>query len=327
MKVIMSHPYSSALFWWFAHLERSSVANPDIKHPYYRALFRNSEKNLDLALTCAVVFEEFVIPAIDAPFPGSGFSGHGKVEGLGLTAEWDPVMAATSLSRAYGPEILSDIEISALMEGVPESERSIELTYALSDAIFADRHAAPVISSPGRALLVSKLVELGFLDKEISRSNYETMSRLNAGLTASSELEYFNSLTGFSFKRDSIERISSVRNDEAIASYGKDFQQALIGDDNELMESAIKAFKASQRLQAVNSAFTMVGRTLSYASLVPVVGTAAGLGSIAADGAATFAKRKKKAASWFELPSQIKRYQDIESLIEEQERLDRPDEI
>src|SRR5580693_846833 len=73
MKIILSHPYSGAVHWWFGQLQRVG-GDQALKRPYsgyYRTLYGSDIDNfIDIALACLVIFDEIVIPAADAAFPG-----------------------------------------------------------------------------------------------------------------------------------------------------------------------------------------------------------------------------------------------------------------
>ena len=44
----------------------------DPAHPYYAALFGNVSAHIDVALACALIYEDIIIPAADAIAPGLG---------------------------------------------------------------------------------------------------------------------------------------------------------------------------------------------------------------------------------------------------------------
>src|SRR4051794_29031318 len=66
MQVVLSHPFSGAFYWWLA--AQSDSGEPREKRPrstYYRTLYGNVDRNLDVALTSLVVFEEIVLAGAD----------------------------------------------------------------------------------------------------------------------------------------------------------------------------------------------------------------------------------------------------------------------
>src|SRR4051812_34888885 len=86
VRAILSHPFSGAMYWWFTDLVGHPLAseNPPT-HPYYAALFATARRDIDVALACAVIFDDVILPAVDAPFPDTpGFSGSGNVGPLAI---------------------------------------------------------------------------------------------------------------------------------------------------------------------------------------------------------------------------------------------------
>jgi len=317
MRIVLSHPYSTALFFWFAEMERSSVTDPKIRHPYYRALFRESRHLVDVAIGALVVFDEVVIPAVDAPFPNRGFSGDGQLPGLGLRADWEPVHEARSILDVHRALIESDPVVTELLAGLPGDERELEVHYALADVLFADHYGAPLVCAVGRSLLSERLCHLGVFGGLLKSTALDAALQLASGRDIHSGLQGYQEIIGFTFKRENIERIESVKADQVIADYASEFQKVLGGisaGDGALVDAMAVALEKGTFRRSLSGGFSTASRVASLLSLAPGVGTVFGIGALVSDATSVHAGRLARRASWFELSTEIHRHQTLESL-------------
>lgn len=168
MRVILSRPFVGALHWWLA--VQSGVggfqASKRSTHPYYRALYGDVDRNLDVALAACVIFEDVLVAAMDAPYPGfARADGQDlRLPELEIAAAWDPVFEAGEIAQKISSEL---VVVSALQTTLAASaskeERDLELQYAIADILLADRHRAPVLCAPERRILILRLLEGGFV--------------------------------------------------------------------------------------------------------------------------------------------------------------------
>jgi hypothetical protein len=152
VKVILSHPYSGAIHWWIGQL-RGVGGQQALKKPppgYYRTLYGDVENSIDIALACLVIFDEILLPAADAAFPGElqhmrdGRS-HGVIADLALETDLEPWQQAGRLYQPIEEQLLSDIVIRRVLARVPKGAWRMVLTDAITDILLASEHRAPVI--------------------------------------------------------------------------------------------------------------------------------------------------------------------------------------
>lgn len=307
------------MYWWFETLRGTGLTDPNVQHPYYRALYKDADKHLEIALTCAVAFKEYFIPPVDSPLPDSKAGKGYSVPELGLKTDWDPIGAGGDLLRKFRSDIFDNSRITEHLLGLDGNERDLEIQYALSDAIFSHRLNAPVVSSQGRSTLVSLLAEMGVLDSEIGTQGRNRAQQDRARASLVEQVGGFHDLIGFSFKRDSVERIARIRKNRHLRAYRRGFQNALTKDEppsTDLADLAVESVHRAKIADDVSSLLAFGSRTLSVSSLIPVVGTVTGVAALLSDGASGFFARQSRKNSWFELPTEIRRFQDKEMLYE-----------
>lgn len=316
MAIILSHPYSSALFYWFAEMQGLPIASPKSNgHPYYRALFRDSPKAIDIALTSLVVFDEIVIPAVDAPMPDGSWKGEGIVPELSLRADWDPVFEAQALIESRDGQLEHDETIQAVLRRLLPNGRArgIELEYAIADMFFVEAYGYPILCSPGRMELIEVLSDLGIFsgDMDVLRSSVGQGTPLGRGI------EQYADVTGIAFNRQSVDGIAAVKSNSKIGAYADAFKNVLDGLDSQnsaMIDAISDAYDDAGIRRNASGLFATVARSTSFGSLLPVVGPVLGGVSVAADVVSQAAQHSGDKASWYELSKEIERFQWDENI-------------
>lgn len=210
MKAILSHPFSGALHWWFAAQSGAGGEQQSKRprHPYYRALYDEVDENLDVALLFSVVFDELVLPAVDAPYPM--FEGDARKQlrlaPLEITADWSLVFEATERLRPIEDDLRHDHVIAPLISGLSDEAQRLALLYATADVLLADAHAAPVLCAPGRRRVVLRLMELNVAP--VSSGLAETIDAAG-GLVEG--IDAYAEVVGLSFASRTIDALSDVK--------------------------------------------------------------------------------------------------------------------
>ena len=168
VKIILSHPFSGALYWWFAN-QLSSTPEPKTHgHPYYRTLYADVDKNLDIALSCTVIFDEIVIPPADAWFPRDEDSYLDRQVSTNTdlsisVVDWAVHSYVYDTLNPIKNDLLADPVIQRVLSHVPARVRDMALIDAGIDIVTAAQYRAPIICATGRMRIIARLVELGML--------------------------------------------------------------------------------------------------------------------------------------------------------------------
>jgi hypothetical protein len=317
VKVVLSHPYSGALYWWLAVQSDAAPGQKEKRprHGYYRTLYGDVDRNLDIALACCVIFEEVVLPGADAPFPG--FDRYGddemRLAALELSSGWGPISEAQKLLGPVEDDLLRDPIISGVLRAMPLDARRLALLYAVADVLLTQAHSAPVLCAPGRRRVVLRLIELGVV--EVPPEVAEEV-RASHGLVEG--LEGYVGVASLTFTSESIDRLAGVKWNVKIRAYADAFQKVLSADGADgldpLLASMADAWSGSEVADEIGGAFSALGHSLGLVGLVPGVGTVSGLVGMGADGLGAAAERRAERLRWYELGPEIKRFESLRAI-------------
>jgi hypothetical protein len=317
MKVVLSHPYSGALYWWLAaqHGNAGEQGRKRPHHSYYRTLYGDVDRNLDIALACCVVFEEVVLPGADTPY--SQFDSRGEDEmhlaALDLFSGWEPIREAQQLLAPHEEELLRDPVIAGVLGRLPRDAQHMALLYAMADVVLTQAHAAPVLCAPGRRRIVLRLIELGVADipAEVTEAIHNSQPMMEG-------LEGYVAIAGLTFISDSIDRLARVKWNQKIRDYAGSFQAVLLNDAEQgfepLLDKIADAWSSAEVATEVGGVFSAASRSLGPVGLVPGAGTVTGLVSMGADGASVLAERQAEKLRWYELGPEIRRFESLENM-------------
>ena len=304
MKVILSHPYCGPIYWWFEQ-ERSSALSKKPKHSYYASLFGDVDSHLDVALACALIYEDFVIPAADAVYPGLGELKHFCPADLGLeVSQWDPVHEARRLSESVCESWRSDPVLRPLLSGKTESEVGMELHYAVADVLLAAEYDAPVLCSDGRRAVVRRLIELGAVG-----AHPDVATTFSSEGSVSQLVDSYAKVAGLTFGVDGIRQFADLKWMSPLREYADGFQRVLNNPRtrsvDDLYEAIASALESKALAERVQGAFEATGHVMDLAGLVPGIGTVAGLAGLGTDAGASTARNRIEHVRWFELSEAV----------------------
>jgi hypothetical protein len=321
VRVILSHPFSGALHWWLA-AQSDAVGQQEKRptHPYYRALYGDVDRNLDIALACAVLFEEVVLPAADAPYPGFvSDAGDLRLPALEMITSWETVAEADALLRPVEAELFRDPVLRRVFDALPLDEQRLGLLYATTDVLLTQIHEAPVLCALGRRRVVLRLLELGFLTVP---SGVAEAIKQSGDLLAG--LETYFGLISLKFTSETVDALAEVKWNEKIRRYAEGFQAALSDPTarhpDALLESLASAWGSGDLATHISGAFSATSRSLAATGLLPGVGTVTGLVGIGADAASALASRRAETFRWYEFGPEVRRYESLRDLEQELRR-------
>ncbi len=325
MRVVLSRPYAGALYWFFRNHDYPESKTPT--HPYYRHLYGDVDRHLDMALACAVIFDEIVLAAADSPYPhGEHADDYRRVRipELKLTADWDPVSAGRALAEEAGRDLLLDEQVRQVLRHVPTAVKSYVIADVMADVLLMRKYEAPLVSSSGRRALVLRLQELGALPMlhtndvtAPARSSLGASTLAALSRSASQQLQDYVSVTGLMFTAQDVRTLGRIKENPRVRRYAGSFQQVITqsgGTMPELYEAIAQAWTSRDLTVNISAGFSTTSRGLSVLGLIPGVGTVTELVGMGADAAALAAEKRVERQSWFELGPEIKRLDSLLSL-------------
>jgi hypothetical protein len=304
MKVILSHPYCGPIYWWFSR-DRKYAFPKKPGHSYYASLFGDVDKHLDIALACALIYEEFVLPAADAAYPGLGDLQHISPTDLGLeVSAWDAVHEARKLSDPIKDSWRSDMVLSQLLDKKSNAEVDMELHYAVADVLLAAEHRAPVLCSDGRRALVRRLIELGIVSPDPG-----VVAGFSSEKSVGEMVDSYARVEGLTFGTDDMRQFADLKWALPLREYADGFQRVLNDPSTQSVDDLYKAIASALEskllAERVRGAFAATSQVMDLGGLIPGVGTvmsALGLGS---DAGAAIAQGRAGRVRWFELSQAV----------------------
>lgn len=315
MKIILSHPYSGAVWWWFEIMRDGRSKEFSIPgHSYYRDLFGDPPAYLDIALASLVVFEDIVIPAADSWYPGSNYESPLLLPEIGIEVpDWGPISKAKELLGQRKDLLLGDPVIRSVLARVPKRSREQAVRYAIADLLLAHEHGAPVVCSNGRRALLDRITLLtrNSISPEPEKDQVP-------GASIGPDVASYVIIVGLAFRAETIPSLARIKYQERIRGYAEGFQKVLTKSPEvtfeELYEKIAEAWTASESNQAISRSFTAASRSFSVVGLIPVAGTVTGVIGLGADIAAAALERRSERQRWYELGPEISRFETLVSL-------------
>jgi hypothetical protein len=158
--------------------------------------------------------------------------------------------------------------------------------------------------------VVGRLLELGV----VPTSGLDTKSFAAASGVIESMAQYI-SVTGLTFSSDDVTRLGRLKWNDSIRAYADNFQVWLTKSspthEKSLWESIAEARSDSLVAKEMSGYFKATSRTLSLMSLVPGLGTVAGVLSIATDAASEGQERRSGHLDWYQLGPEVERYRRL----------------
>jgi hypothetical protein len=288
------------MYWWFSQ-ERDVAQPKKPSHSYYASLFGEVDQHLNVALACALIFEDFVIPAADAVWPGFGDLRHFSAADLGLeVSEWEPVHEARRLSAALSEDWRSDPVLAGLLARKSETEVQMELHYAVADVLLAAEYNAPVLCSDGRRAVVRRLLDLGVVAAQPG-----VLKAFSSDRSVSEMVDSYANLVSLTFAPDGIRAFADLKWMSPLREYADGFQRILndprVRSVEDFYEAIAVALESKSLAESVQGTFKATGSVMDIAGLVPGVGTVAGLVGIGAAASAAAAQKQADRFRWVEL--------------------------
>lgn len=315
--IILSHPFSGALYKYFSDQLRDYPIKGRINHPYYRTLWGDDyARHLELALSFLVLYDDVWIAPADNHFPTGRLDPEDRshIIELGLHADWDDFTPFNSSARRdHVADLCAHPLVQNLLGGsfkIPRDNWDQLITYALYESSLSARKRIPILCSPGRRSLISTLVQ-------IQRPSLHPL------FTAESEVTFvdsYRSLSGMALAPRSLEHLMDAKPDKSVRTYGRTFLAAAtapqeVGGVNDVVVA--KATLEAIETESVSELFAgVLNWAASFLRLIhqPVLAATASGGSYLASSGA-------EDAGWYEFKGSVDRAIDKAEFVRRLERV------
>lgn len=314
-RVILSYPYSAALYAFFAEdMGRDGFGQgpprPRHPHPYYRTLFGDSYYRYEaIAISLALIFDQIILPPADTYLPADRDEGGNYVNAdLGLEVHWEQFSQLQDEAEAFVSLYLQDPVIIRILGRIPDFGRKMILQSCHYEILEAETTNCPIVCGEGRRAILQHLVHKQNISAELqNRANLQVLE------------DYLELLLPYFKVPGDINTLCEIKQTRPLRQYAKALFRAM----GEAGKSDARRVLATEMLEAMNSvdfAERLAGfcettsTVLSVAGLLPGIGLGA---SVASLGFSASAKRKAAVAAgakWWEFAFEVTRQIQLREL-------------
>ena len=309
--IVLGYPYWNATYWL---VSAENWRNAPLKseydggHGYYQNLYRFNNLNvLDEVASLMLLYDEVYISPADCPLPdystytnGSVYSNHN----LGFYSSWDWIRNARENDELI-KLIIRNIDLRFLPNFSTEQLNNLEII--LTDIVTQISLAIEFNCS----LLIGKEFEYIYKFAASFLDLTSVQEKINNASNVNESIKTIQTTTGFLFNLNSFREFEELRGNKTVRNYATALRDNLSKfnksdlDELSLLESMMNAINTSEISGKIGSGLNVTSKLLSFASLVPVVGTPAGVGSLMTD----FLNKKREdySPNWWSLFPEIEK--------------------
>lgn len=313
MDIVLSHPFSGALYAFFTEKATGEKVPKKIGHPYYQTLYgKNHYETRDLALTQLLMYEKvFIVPADNHMPEIKKHSSGGKYENneLGLFTDWDYHQRAQAEIEAQIELDQQDSVISRILAKVPLYSKRQILRDARLEVALANKFKCPILAGSGRNAIIKRLSEID--------GNSTPPQFIGAGVVRTTE-HYIN-LASLTFNPTNYDLLYSYKQDRELRLYADSLRKIVSGvgesDDprKELLLLMRESMEKNSLTKKASGFLDVTSILLSLAGFIPVAGPFFSGAELAATAGGKILDRQAR-RTWYEFGPRIKRITDFKEM-------------
>jgi hypothetical protein len=322
--IVLGHPYVGSLYAYISDQLGGDMSHTSAvhHHPYYRTLYgRNYKSYMEISLNFLLLFDDVWIVPADNHWPKSSVeTTYGDlVPELGVHRDWKAFHGLPNEERDnLIDQFLADEILKALLTDhfhVPPAAQRLIVSEALHDAGLSAIKRIPLLCSPGRRLIINRLVALEQASLHPHFAHGESIEFI----------ESFRAVRGLALMPKSLDDLMNAKPDASVRRYGSRFLELALAEQNpstrrvaELIRDAIETERLAKlfagALEWAATFFHLVVHLPQVA--IPV--------AIAEKGAHSLLDRLASSSQWYEFSGAIDRAIDRAALLKRcQEEIER----
>jgi len=307
-RAILSYPFSGSIYSFFnQEASKKRFHYNDIKHPYYRHLYgKNFSQYTDISLAFLLIFDEVIMLPADEWIPERNRYTTNNIynnKDLGLLLD-DNYWRIDEEDE----KIQQDLENPAILN-ILKNVRQFEQIKILKNIRYemrlAEQYRCPIICGRGHKAIIAELTKY---DTKIFNPSFA---------------ENYFKIVGFLFDVTTLDVLYKMKSMRSIRDYGRSFTKMMncYSSKNISTEQMKKLIRESidkkEVAQNVKGGFRATSTALAAGGLIPIIGSATSLGSLATAGGEKISERFVNKYSWFEMGTEINRAYSLATLLEE----------
>lgn len=213
--VILGHPYSGALYAYFADQLQGEYSHTKTAHSYYKTLYgKNYDLYVEISLNLLLLYRNVWVCMADNPLPetASRMADRSCIPEIGLN-----LLEHNSIDyqkrRHYLDCLCEDYAIGHMLGTrmrIPKNSWWQILDSAIDEALFSAKKRIPLICSYGRRQVIKRIVE-------IDRPSLEPIL---PELQHVKFIETYRSITGLAISPTGLDDLLQIKFDHAVRDYG-----------------------------------------------------------------------------------------------------------
>jgi hypothetical protein len=316
MEAVLGTPFSNSIFRFFEKATGNGHFDARESSSYYEALYCPiSADSETLAAALMVVFEKTWVTAWDHAIPGTLISGRPEnpaywIPELGMTVDWKDLRLADgeySLGKRFANH--ADHLAGALAIPITCSEPVSLVSAMAADIVTAISNSVPLVCGmewrESYSRLGNLLAEIDDLDLDKFASVLSSGTLLTKGIGA------YSDVCGLSVNSSDLSVFAELRDDSSVRKYSNLFVSHLedAGSTERLFDSVAEARNSSELAQERTNTFSVASSVTGVASLIPGIGTIAGIFSLGLDASARISDQQSHKENWYSLGPEIQRFE------------------
>lgn len=307
-RIVLGYPYEGAFYWLMSAEEwRESLLKSPYRgnHPYYKTLYGSrAHEFVDKTCSLCILYDEILLAPADCYMHDYKKWTQDRCyqnKDMGVISDWDWIKDHTELSGVVR-RILEDDAVNTILGSVPARAREQIIRGTLVQLSVADTHDAHLLGNRSYLRLCDHVRALLGAPQP---TQTDDITRLVNGLRAVFRM------AALRFSLGSVREFVSLRKNATLKQYAKSFRERLPAcpDDHsaqlELYRSMAEAINTSEIADQINGGLNVSATITGVTSLVPIVGTAAGLLGLGVDASSKAAAKVKDQNSWWLLAPEI----------------------
>lgn len=309
-RVVLGHPYEGAFYWLMSaeNWRETSIKSPyQGSHPYYKTLYGSEPHRLiDITSSMALLYDEILLAPADCPLPDwrSNYSGSRyENKDIGIVSDWEWRPKSAEFEEHF-KHVVHDIEKHHILGKVPQEARVQIIEGIITQLSIAHKFKADILANVQYLQLCSRVQKITgqFKNARIPKSVERIPATMKAAFT----------LASLKFSLSGLDDFMALRLDKKIKSYSKSFRKVVEklpdtspGTEYELYKAMMDAIETKEVASQISGGLNISAKACSYASLIPLIGTAAGLMGISADHSAQIVEKTTDKKNWWLLAPRI----------------------
>jgi len=316
--IVPGYPYEGAFYWLLSAedwRDSSIKSSYEGGHGYYKTLYgKKPGEFVDETASLCVMYEKIILAPADCWMPDYQSYTSGKRydhPGLGVLSDWEWVPPYQEIEPILD-KLISNIRKQKYLSKVPDSALRQIVRGAIVQLKIAAEYNADIIGNASYQQLCR------FVQGELL--NYQEVNVIDSNSTLSLDLSSAFSLAGIHFSLQNLDEFAALRESKTLKLYGRSFRKAVeelpVSSNRErlLLKSMLEAINSEDLAKQIAGGLDISAKAAGYLSLIPFIGTAAGIASLTADHTASAVEIAQKHQMWWMFAPEISKTLTIKRL-------------